>query len=787
LQSENRKNFWLKMIVSMTEDSFGGRTGCRMTTEVPRESFRNRIRFCWLFLLLSGLMASFHAERAVTLAAAVIPPLSSGSPVEPTQVPPEVNVTESADSNLPIGAALGAASATAFLFAVWVATLRHRVRAQTRIVQGRLDEASVLKERYQDLFENASDMVYTHDLAGNITSVNRAGERSLGYTQAELLHLNLFQILTPESCQRLRQMIQNSLTFGERLSYELEFIAKEGSRVCMEVSARTLEQDRQISGIHGLARDITERKRTEKALRESEERFSKAFQATPVPICISDLGQSRIVDVNDGFLRLFGYAREELIGRTALEIGLWVNPKDRDQIIQRLQNQESVRDFECRLRTKSGEIRDAFLAVEIVELGQEPCALFITHDLTDRLCLENQLRHALKMEAVGQLAAGIAHDFNNIMTIIQGHTSLLLSSGECSGKMAESLNRVLVASERAGKLTRQMMAFSRKQPVEPRLLDLNGVVGADVKMLQRLLGENISLEFQPAQPLPVIHADPALVEQMIINLAVNARDAMPNGGRLVISTSHQDIEAASAQRSPEARPGRFVCLSVMDTGCGMNAATLGRIFEPFFTTKATGQGTGLGLAMVYGTMKQHQGWIEVASRVGQGTTFTLFFPGRSGRPEVPTPAVAEMSLPNGTETVLVVEDEEVLRHLVCSVLSQQGYRVWQAVSGEEALRRWRRQVGQIDLLLTDVRMPGGVSGLELAEEFLSENPGLKIVFTSGYVVEKSASRFVLREGVNFLPKPYHPTRLAQIVRENLDQGARNQNAETKLAKHSNPE
>jgi CheY-like chemotaxis protein len=282
------------------------------------------------------------------------------------------------------------------------------------------------------------------------------------------------------------------------------------------------------------------------------------------------------------------------------------------------------------------------------------------------------------------------------------------------------------------------------------------------------LGENIVLECRHPSVLPAICADIGMIEQILLNLAVNARDAMPRGGRMTISASAVTLGEEAALRNTEARAGRFVCLSVADTGCGMDAKTLSKIFEPFFTTKEVGKGTGLGLSMVYGVVKQHRGWIEVASEPGRGTRFDLFFPAESKMAEPPTPISPDLSSHTGTETILVVEDEPALRHLVGQILRRQGYQVLEAGTGREALRVCQQHLGRVDLLLTDVVMPDGLSGVDLAEQLRSAKPSLKVIFTSGYSQEAAGQRVVLEEGVNFLPKPYHPPKLAQIVRDRLD-------------------
>jgi two-component system cell cycle sensor histidine kinase/response regulator CckA len=514
-----------------------------------------------------------------------------------------------------------------------------------------------------------------------------------------------------------------------------------------------------------------ERLRATHELRRSDERFAKAFHSSPIAIGIISLKENRLLDVNESLPRLLGHTREEMLGRTVVELGIWVHPEERDRLWQLVRTQRLVRDLECELRTKEGKFRNVLASGEMIELGGDPCLLLILQDVTERLDLEAQLRHSQKMEAVGQLSAGVAHDFNNIMTVIQGHTGLLLRNSTLDAAGLESLGQISTSAERAAALTCQLLAFSRKQIMQVRLFDLNEIVGNAAQMLHRLLGENIALKLECGARLPLVEGDVGMIEQIIVNLALNARDAMQEQGRLTISTRAVEIDSSAAQRNTEARPGHFITLRVVDTGCGMSPETLERIFEPFFTTKEVGKGTGLGLSTVYGIVKQHQGWIEVESQVGRGTTFQIFLPyvPRSVQAPAAAPTPAEASkIVGGTETILVVEDEPALRKLVRRILTLYGYRVLEAANGKEALGVWRQHASEVQLLLTDMVMPEGPAGLELAESMKSEQPKLKVIYTSGYSMDLQGRHQELREGVNFLPKPYHPPTLARVVRNCLD-------------------
>ncbi|HSH95678.1 MAG TPA: ATP-binding protein, partial [Roseimicrobium sp.] len=333
--------------------------------------------------------------------------------------------------------------------------------------------------------------------------------------------------------------------------------------------------------------------------------------------------------------------------------------------------------------------------------------------------------------------------------------------------------------QRAASLTSQLLTFSRRQPILPKPLDLNAVVGNVAKMLKRVLGENITVHFEYAHDLPPVHADTGMLEQVLMNLAVNARDAMPKSGRLSISTSLVKVDAAHIARQSRARAGDFVRLTIRDTGCGMPPEVLARIFEPFFTTKGMGKGTGLGLATVYGIVSQHQGWIEVESKVGNGTTFEIFLPALPAGARPAEQAAGQTRPQGGTETILLVEDEDAVRDLASAVLGKYGYRVLQAATGEEALAVWKRHSSRISLLLTDMVMPGDLNGWELAQQLLDVDPALKVIYTSGYSDDMTGNIFDIPGKIIFLQKPYRPAKLAQTVREALDSPAEPKKADPK--------
>ncbi len=514
-----------------------------------------------------------------------------------------------------------------------------------------------------------------------------------------------------------------------------------------------------------------ERIRVERALRESESRFHSVWENSVDGMRLTD-EHGVIVAANEAFAKLVGMHNSELEGK--LYTVVYAERENVEAKLanyrQRFRERTVERRIERQMVFRSGRTLDLEVASSFVEVrGQKPLLLSLFRDITEQKRLQDQLRQSQKMDAIGQLAGGVAHDFNNILTVIQGHASLLRTFGQLSEQAGASAEQISQAAERAAGLTRQLLTFSRRQMMQPKQLDLNEVVSHMTRMLGRILGEDIAVQFNYSATLPLVHADVGMMEQVLLNLAVNSRDAMPLGGRLTINISVLEITRADLARHSAGRPGRFACLSVIDTGCGIEPENLPRIFEPFFTTKEVGKGTGLGLATVYGIIKQHQGWIEVDSELNVGTTFHIFLPATSAStPATTEESTTELIARGGTETILVVEDELPVRELVSSILKTHGYRVLEADTGKAALEIWREQRDKIDLLLTDLVMPDGMTGSDLAKKVQAEKPGLKAIFTSGYSADIIGKDFVLQEGVNFLQKPYHPHRLAAAVRKCLE-------------------
>jgi signal transduction histidine kinase/CheY-like chemotaxis protein len=431
-----------------------------------------------------------------------------------------------------------------------------------------------------------------------------------------------------------------------------------------------------------------------------------------------------------------------------------------------LEKHGSVRELEITFLTKSGERRTGLNSAGIIEIAGQKCIIAFFQDITERKSLEKQLRQAQKMEAIGQLAGGIAHDFNNLLGIIIGYSQLFEEQLDEKHPLKPKVAQIQKAGERAAALTRQLLAFSRQQVLEPKVLDLNAVVADMSKMLHRLIGEDIDLVTVPAPDLGHVKADQGQMEQVIMNLAVNARDAMPQGGKLTITTANADLDDVYVRQHLAGAPGPYVVLQVSDTGCGMDRDTQARIFEPFFTTKESGKGTGLGLSTVYGVVKQSEGYIWVYSEPGQGTTFKIYLP-RVDQPETPAEPVSGVRKDaRGTETILVVEDAQALRELTRELLESAGYTVLEASDGAEALRIAKEHHGPIHLLLTDVVMPG-MDGRALAESMVVSHPDLKVLYVSGYTDDAILRHGIFDSKITLLQKPFRREDLTRKVRDVL--------------------
>jgi PAS domain S-box-containing protein len=620
------------------------------------------------------------------------------------------------------------------------------------------------QSKLRALFESDLVGILFSDVHGGIQEANDKFLRMVGYTRADLhAGLRWKELTAPEFQELNASRVEEARARGACVPYEKQYIRKDGSRLWVLVGYVFLEPDRQQAVAFVL--DIEGRKQAEAELRRSEERFARVFQSDLMAIAIAESSTGRFVDVNRHCAELFGYARDEMVGRTVFELGLWVDPKDRERLVAGMSASHPLASGEAAFRRKSGEICDALVSMETMTLAgiAEPLNLLVLVDMSERRKLEEQLRQSQKMEAVGRLAGGVAHDFNNSLGVILGYTELLLR--EAGEPQRGKLDQILKATHRASGLTRQLLAFSRKQSVDPKVLDLNALLSNLETMLGRLIGEDIDLAIVPGADLGQVKADPGQLEQVVMNLCLNARDAMLDGGLLRIETANVELDAEATTRHEPRPRGRYVMLAVSDTGCGIDQANLSKIFEPFFTTKELGKGTGLGLAMAYGIVKQAGGHVRVESEPGHGTTFRIYLPRVD---EAVTPAVREAPLPSrGWETILLVEDEGTLRQLAREILEEHGYVVLEAAGANQAIQIVRRHPGPIHLLFTDVVMPG-MNGRALAEALAAERPGLPVLYTSGYTDDVIAHSGALASGASFLEKPFSARALLEHVRAALD-------------------
>ena len=530
--------------------------------------------------------------------------------------------------------------------------------------------------------------------------------------------------------------------------------------------------DRLVPAVRRALREAEERKNrllAETAL-ERREKLFLALSENALDIVTVINHDGMIFYVSPSALRVLGYQPEELAGNNAFA---YIHPEDQATVQQDLAHciatPATTTASKFRVRHKDGSWR--YVETLCQSLLADPAiggVVVNLRDMTERRRLEEQLRQSQKMEAIGQLAGGVAHDFNNILTVIQGHASLLRNGPKLEEIQGISVEQIYQAAERAAGLTRQLLTFSRRQIMQPKPLDLNTVLSNMTRMLGRLLGEDIALQFNYSPGEPWVQADEGMMEQVLMNLAVNSRDAMPTGGKLMIGVSVVDILPEDVPKHPDGRAGRFVCFSVADTGAGIPPEIFPRIFEPFFTTKPVGKGTGLGLATVYGIVKQHHGWLAAESEPGKGATFHVYLPAIASGVIKTDAATPEEKPPRGTETILVVEDEFALRELITTVLKALGYRVLEAATGAKALELWQRHQNEIDLVLTDIIMPEGMTGRDLVERIHAEKPGVKAIYTSGYSSDIVGKSFLLKEGVNYLQKPFVPLKLARAIRQCLD-------------------
>ncbi|HON06470.1 MAG TPA: PAS domain S-box protein [Verrucomicrobiota bacterium] len=640
------------------------------------------------------------------------------------------------------------------------------------------------EEKFRHIIENSSQLFYIHDTDNKIIYISPQIKEFLDINPEELDKLDWTGFLSDNPINQIGiELTELAIRTGERQKpYELEFVDKNGERIWMLVSESPTVVNGKTTAITGSLTNITERKKLEETLRKRESFIEAITRSSPDLIIVFNIQEQKYIYTNKNPAKILGYDNIEHLEFD--EFLKYVHPEDLEKIKQHFEQLKKAPDntvlsIQYRIRHKSGEYLTFFTRGFVFERDANGNVKFIfsTHqDITEvkkteieRQRLETQMRQMQKMEAIGKLAGGVAHDFNNILTVIDGCVDMVLGSYNIDDEAQSLLMDIKKASKRASDLTKQLLMFSRQQVMELKPLEINQIVKDLTKMLKRLIGEHISIVLNLKDGLPLISGDQSMIEALLINLVINARDAMPSGGTITISTGLKDIETEFINNNQETYHGRFISISVSDTGTGIEKNLLGKIFEPFFTTKELGQGTGLGLSVVFGIAKQHGGWVDVESEPGKGATFTIFIPVLEKTPQILTDAEEKVPLELcGHETILVVEDDEHVRQIAVTILRRFGYEVIEARNGLQALNLWNELGNKIDLVFTDVVMPGGIDGFELAEKLKQKNPNIKIIFTSGYSGELVHIQADLMSMGAFIRKPFNPIRLVKLIRKTLD-------------------
>ncbi len=653
-------------------------------------------------------------------------------------------------------------------FAIWRLARRQfqqridQLQRQRRLEQERAQLATVM--------ENTSDLVLFADSQGGVLHINPAGRKLIGLDhEGTMSGLQLAQLQPRWAADIVAH--QGIPAARQRGTWESEtaLLHRDGHEILVSlVLIVHKDADGHDSFISAIARDVTERKKAELELQRREKYFRSLTEHASDSITVVN-ARAVVTYQSTSGERILGYPAQSLVGTVFFDLVCPVDlPKARAALEQALGQSDVPVTLLAQLRHRDGTWRtvETVGSCILTETGEKQVILN-TRDVTNNLQLEEQLRQAQKMEAVGQLAGGVAHDFNNILSSLLMQSELLGMTAHLTPEIREGLQQIGADTRRAADLTRQLLLFSRRQVMQSRVLDLNGVVMNLARMLQRVIREDVQLQLH-LHPTPLLTmADASMLDQVLMNLAVNARDAMTEGGELRIETSAADVDASEARLNPDAAPGRHVCLSVSDTGGGIPPEILPRIFEPFFTTKEPGRGTGLGLATVFGIVKQHHGWIKLDNRPGQGVTFRVFLPA-STDPAAAAPAGAKPAPPGGTETILLVEDESGVRKSTRLILERHGYHVLDAADGAEALRLWQEHRSRIALLFTDLVMPGNLGGKELGRRLEKEQPGLKVIFASGYSADIAGRDFQLQSREAFIQKPFGTNNLLETIRRRLD-------------------
>jgi PAS domain S-box-containing protein len=654
-----------------------------------------------------------------------------------------------------------------FFVASWQSARILRERNRTRRAERTLRET---EQKLRLMATNMKEMVLAYDMDRRLIFANPAVETLTGYRTAELEQAGFINWIHPDDRARMLGYWEGLFQGTAYENEEYRLVARDGRTKWASATWGPMRDaaGRQI-GVQGSERDITERKLADEALRESERRFRGLLEHVQLAAAIFDL-HANYVFVNDYALAITGWTRDEMIGHHSTE---FLPAEQREQFVEfaeslRQTGEPSHWFSERQMLTKDGKWR--WLQINNVVLrdseGRATAVASLGADVTEHRALQEQYLQSQKLESLGTLAGGVAHDFNNLLTVINGYSDIVLDSLGEQDAVRPKIDQIRKAGARAAELTQQLLAFSRRQISQPRPLDLNRMIDESAAMFRTLLGEDIELTIDLGESLGQVLADSGQIHRVFMNLLANARDAMPDGGKLAIRTMSVAISAGSLAEHPEVIPGPYVLLVVSDTGMGIDEQTRVHLFEPFFTTKGPGKGTGLGLPTVYGIVKQSGGWIWVSSEVSKGTTFTIYLPRIEAEAATAAEKPPAAAKGGNNQTVLVVEDQDAVRRLAASILKSAGYRVLSAADGSEALALEAQHHGPINLALTDVVLPG-MTGKQLADRLKVVRPEIKVLFTSGYPRDVIADRGVVDRDVAYLAKPYSPEELAAKVREVL--------------------
>ncbi|HLI83505.1 MAG TPA: response regulator [Bryobacteraceae bacterium] len=658
---------------------------------------------------------------------------------------------------------------TGILVLLLIGAAAHLDRAFTALDRAHAEERHQ-RALVETTLRSIGDAVITTDKAGVVTFVNPVAESLTGWKAAEAVGQplgNVFRIVNETTREEVTspaaKVLQNGTTVG--LANHTLLISRDGKENPIDDSGAPIRSEHGgIAGVVLVFRDVAERRRAERQIEDSERRYRLLFEHNPQPMWVFDAGTLAFLAVNNAAVYTYGYTREEFLAMTLRDIR---PAEDVPALLEDVRSEKSAalhRDGPWRHRKKDGTVITVEVMTHPLDFGGRHARLVLVTDITERHKLEEQLRQAQRLESIGRLAGGVAHDFNNLLTVINGYSEMMLHELRAGDQMKEPMAQVLAAGERAAALTQQLLAFSRKQLIQPTVLKVNDIVLDIERMLRRLIGEDIRLLTKLSPDLGNVTADGGQLQQVIMNLAINARDAMPEGGTLLLETANVSLDEEHAAVEPGAQAGEYVMLAVSDTGVGMSPEVKARLFEPFFTTKPKGIGTGLGLATVYGIVKQSGGWIQVSTQPGSGSTFKIYLP-RTQELSA-EPRRARKADTRGSETILVVEDQPEVLALAAAALRRCGYTVLSAAGGEEALRFASTFPEKIDLLLTDVVMPG-MDGRTLASRLKAERPDIHILFMSGYTENAITNRPVPDAEVSYLQKPFTPDALALKVRQVL--------------------